>query len=95
MSRKDRKEIVTEGETSVETPLPPAETKAERFKRLANKRVSKAIKILRNIGNLSTKGNYEYTPEQADRIFGALAKEVNAIKDKFAGTKAAAESFSV
>lgn len=49
------------------TPAPVGETKSQKFSRLASVRVSKALKQIRNIGNLSGNG-YEYTPEQVVKI---------------------------
>jgi hypothetical protein len=43
------------------------ETKAQKFSRLASKRVTKALKAIQNIGNLAG-GGYERTPEQVKRI---------------------------
>lgn len=62
---------------------PPDETKAERFKRLANKRVPRAAQMLTVIRNLANKSHYEYTPEQATRICDYLANQVKALVDSF------------
>lgn len=72
----------------------PNETKAQKFARLANKRVPKALKDIANIGKLSGTG-YERTPEQAQKIVTALETAVKVVKDKFAGVKEAAQTFSV
>lgn len=47
--------------------VPPDETKQARFSRLASQRVAKAVKQIKNIGNLSGSG-YEYTEEQVKAI---------------------------
>lgn len=36
-----------------------------------------------NMGNLSNKGNYEYSEDDARKIFNALEKELKTTKDKF------------
>lgn len=48
------------------------ETKADAFKRLAQKRMNVALDKIRLIGNLSARGNYEYTEEQIEKIEAAL-----------------------
>jgi hypothetical protein len=57
--------------------------KATKFTELANKRVNRAIKDLRLIGNLANRGNYQFTEEQAKKIIKILQKEVNSIKRSF------------
>lgn len=57
--------------------------KREKFIRLAESRVTKAIKQLRLIGNLSHKGNYEYTDEDVRKIVNALNAEIKAVRGKF------------
>lgn len=60
---------------------------AERFKRLAEARVNKALKDVQLIANLSHKGNYTYTQGDVDKIFRALEKELKAARAKFEGVK--------
>lgn len=55
----------------------------EKFVELANKRVSKALKSIQLIGNLSNKSNYDYTDEDVAKIFRALQDEVSACKKRF------------
>ena len=50
----------------------------DRFVRLAESRVNKAIKSIRLIGNLSNKNNYSYTDKDAKQIIRALDKELRA-----------------
>jgi membrane-associated HD superfamily phosphohydrolase len=52
------------------------ETKEEAFKRIANSRAKKAIKMIRLLKNL-VGPNYEYTPEQCRLLADTLAKEVD------------------
>jgi len=59
---------------------------AKKFVELANKRVNRAIKDLRLIGNLSNKSSYEYSEEQANKIIRALQKEMRILKAKFEGS---------
>ena len=57
--------------------------KRERFIALAEKRVSKAIHAMRLVGNLANAHNYSYTDEEANKILGALEKEVKLLKGRF------------
>lgn len=55
----------------------------EKFVRLANKRVSNALKAIQLIGNLSNKSNYDYTEEDVQKILRALQEELAACRKKF------------
>jgi hypothetical protein len=68
----------------------PAETKAQKFARLANLRVNKALDAIANIGGLASKTNYEYTPAQAAAMFGALEAEMSKLQTKFKNPDAVA-----
>ncbi|BBO22374.1 MAG: hypothetical protein HKUEN07_10060 [Rhodocyclaceae bacterium] len=58
----------------------------EKFIELAEKRVSRAIKDIRLIGNLSNKSNYSYAQEDVRKIVAALKGEVDALKARFDAT---------
>lgn len=58
------------------------ESKAERFIRVAEPRVGRACKAISLIGNFAT-GDYEYTEQQVEAMFGAMQEELNAQKVKF------------
>jgi hypothetical protein len=55
----------------------------EKFVFLAEKRVTKAIKDLRLIGNLSNKSNYSYTEKDVKKIIGTLNSEIKKLRQKF------------
>jgi RNA recognition motif-containing protein len=55
----------------------------EKFVRLANRRVSNALKAIQLIGNLSNKSNYDYTEEDVQKIFKAINEELAACRKKF------------
>ncbi len=55
----------------------------EKFIELAEKRVSRVIKDIRLVGNLSNRSNYTYTQEDARKIVKALRDEVDALKARF------------
>lgn len=52
---------------------------------LANKRVNRAIKDLRLIGNLSNRRAYHYEDADAKKILRALQAEVDGLKARFRG----------
>jgi transcription elongation GreA/GreB family factor len=55
----------------------------QKFIELAEKRVTRAIKDIRLIGNLSNKTNYRYTDEDVKEIVSALQKELRDLKRRF------------
>ncbi len=59
------------------------ESKNDKFKRLANKRVPAALEKLELIKNLSNTNNYEYSKEEVDTIIKALTGSINEIKKSF------------
>lgn len=59
------------------------DSKQERFRRLAERRVNRAIKDLRLIGNLSNKNNYDYTIDQVNKIVAALKRELRELRARF------------
>ena len=59
------------------------ETKAERFKRIAESRTNRIIEALRLLGNCSNRSNYAYTDEDIKKIFSAIEAEVRETKQKF------------
>jgi hypothetical protein len=59
------------------------QTDREKFVELAQKRVSKAMKDIQLIGNLSNRSNYDYTEEDVTKIMRALSDEVSACRKKF------------
>lgn len=58
------------------------ESKAERFVRLAEPRVSRACKAISLIGHLAA-SSYEYTEQQVDAMFAAMQEALDAQKAKF------------
>ena len=62
------------------------ESKSDKFKRLASKRVVNAIQKIELITNLAAP-SYEYTPEQVEKILGALQGSVDKVKAAFSKQK--------
>jgi len=59
--------------------------KRKKFIELAEARVNRTIKDVRLIGNLANKSAYDYSEEEARKIFRALQKELDAAKGRFLG----------
>ncbi len=59
------------------------EADRKKFVELAEKRVSRALKDIRLIGNLSNRSNYSYTDKDAKAIISALKKAVDEVKARY------------
>jgi len=70
------------------------ESKSDKFKRLASKRVVNAISKIELITNLAGSG-YEYTPEQVEKILGALQGSVDKVKAAFSRQKIEKTNFKL
>ncbi len=73
---------------TVNTPAEKTEeTKAEKFIRLGEYRINKAIDAISRIENLANRSSYDYTPEQVEAMFSVLESKVAEVKEKFAAVK--------
>ena len=70
------------------------ETKAEKFIRLGEYRMNKAIDAIGRLEHLANRSAYEYTAEQVEAMFGALENKVADVKAKFSTMKQDNTSFS-
>ena len=70
------------------------ESKQDRFKRLASKRVQNAVKKIELIGNLSSPG-YEYTQEDVEKIITVLQETLDQVKDAFSKKKPKVQDFKL
>ncbi len=66
--------------------------KAEKFKELAGKRVSKALDAIALIKGLANTQNYSYTQEQTQKLGEALRAEVLSVMERFAAPSAKTET---
>jgi len=57
--------------------------KKQKFIDLAEKRVSRVIKDIRLVGNLSNRSNYVFKDEQVKKIFAAIETEMRAARKRF------------
>jgi len=55
----------------------------QRFITLAEKRVTRTIKDLRLVGNLSNRSNYTYDEEDAKKIIQAIKREIKVLELRF------------
>ena len=55
----------------------------EKFKKLAERRVSRLLKDMKLISNLSNKSNYEYEEKDAKKIISAIEAELKYLKMQF------------
>jgi hypothetical protein len=66
-----------------------SESKADKFQRIAERRVNETLRALRLLGNLANRQNYEYSDEQASSLVAAVDQEVRALRFKFKSDMAA------
>ena len=66
--------------------VPPVRDKRAKFVEIASRRVNRVIKEIRLISNLSNRSAYEYTEEDARKIFRALQRELDLMKARFEGS---------
>jgi hypothetical protein len=59
------------------------ETKHDKFRRVGSSRVTRALKSIRLVGNLSSKDDYEYTDVEVAKIKTALSSELDKAIDRF------------
>jgi ABC-type arginine transport system ATPase subunit len=75
---------------------PSNETKAQKFRRLANLRMPGVIGKMRSVRNLANNAQYDFSQAQADKIVAVLQKEVDAIETAFTSSKEdKADTFSI
>ena len=86
-------EGVNDANVSNDIPDKQDETKEEKFIRLAEVRVGKALNAIQRLGNLSNKSAYHYTDGQIEQIFGTLETEIARVKAKFVAKKDIKEPF--
>ena len=57
--------------------------KTDKFNKLAEARVTKALKMISLIGNLSNRNSYFYTENEVKKIIQSLKFEVDQIEKRF------------
>ena len=71
------------------------ESKGDKFRRLANRRVPRAVKALDAVRNLANVSQYEYTPEQRAAVISALSDALAAVRIAFEGRKDASATWRI
>lgn len=60
-----------------------AETKNERFRRLAASRGDRLIREIALLGNLSNRKNYEYSAGEVEQLFEPIERELREVRALF------------
>jgi hypothetical protein len=58
--------------------------KADKFRTLAEKRMTKLLNSIQRLGNLSRRATYAYTEPEVEQMFKTLRAELDAAEKKFA-----------
>jgi hypothetical protein len=74
-------------------PPPPPESKADKFVRLAQRRVSQAVSRISQLIPLANRNNYGYTMDHAEKIKSALLDAVGNVVVAFAQTSKQVSTF--
>lgn len=61
----------------------PRGSKSDRFERLAERRVTEALRRIRLVGNLANRRNYDYTDDHVRQVIDALEAELRQLKHRF------------
>ena len=59
------------------------ETKEQRFKRIAEKRVQLVLESLRKLSQCANQRMYKWNENQLNKIWDAISKELEKCKDRF------------
>lgn len=66
----------------IETEISMSE-RYENFKRLAESRVNRVLKDIHSIKKLSNKSHYDYTEQDIKKIYSAIRKELDDMRESF------------
>jgi hypothetical protein len=89
---KKPKKAMTQAEKDARRESLKGESKSDKFRRLAMKRVPKAIKALASVENLA---NYDYSEDQATKVLDIVGGAMKRVANAFAGQKNAASEFTI
>jgi len=59
------------------------ETRNDRFKRVAAKRINDILNKIRILGNCSNKSAYDYSDEEVNKIFNTIDRSLKEARAKF------------
>ena len=71
------------------------ESREEKFRRIASRRVQKILDNIRLLKNCSSKSSYSYTDEQVSKIFRSINSELDSAKEAFKRNKQKKKGFSL
>ena len=71
------------------------ESKNDKFKRVASKRVNDILKKFELLENCSNKSHYQYNDEEVIKIFTTLEKRLKEVKSSFKLEKSASKDFKL
>ena len=74
---------------------PKPNGKANRFRKQAEKRVVKALSLIRKVGDLSNRALYDYHPDQVVKVFEAMRDELDAAESRFGQRGSPPPAFSL
>jgi len=74
---------------------PKTDSKRAKFVSLAERRVNRAIKDIRLIGNLSNRNNYRYTDEDVAKIVRVLKAELDDLRQRFEARSSGTNAFKL
>lgn len=77
------------------TPAKSLESRDARFRRLANRRMGKALKCIGYLPALANRSQYEYTPAQVAKMMDALNNAIVQVKAAFDGKAKTEDTFCV
>jgi hypothetical protein len=70
-------------EQIVEREQQPLSVKAIKFRKIAEYRMSRLVRLIAQLGNLSRRSTYSYTPAEVAQMFAALHATLEATEEKF------------
>lgn len=79
MSEDQHQEELNGTVAAEERPVKRVESKRQRFVRLINHRMPRALKALKAIENLGNKSQYDFTEAEAEKVIGDLSAAVQRI----------------
>lgn len=72
-----------------------AESKHDKFVRIAENRTNKIIDMIRLLGNCSNKSTYDYSETEVKNIFNAIETELKIAKNRFQGADSKDNKFTL
>jgi len=81
--KKDAKGNAPKVDGKKKSAVPENESKEDKFKRLATRRVKLILKLVDGLGNLGNRNAYGYSDEQIEKIFGKIEGAVRDTRNKF------------